>query len=161
MFLGREKELESLRLLLQKPTSSLVACRGRRRIGKSTLFREFARRNRTEFIVIEGPNSKGIHDVYEIEDHPFRKPIMITKASDRIGKPYVEVDVDRIVGIIECDIPDEARAFKDPDPITTQIGQNVADFLVQNMREGKIPPTFLNLQSGVGSGANAVLGPRA
>ena len=54
MFLGREKELESLRLLLQKPTSSLVACRGRRRIGKSTLFKEFARRNKTEFIVIEG-----------------------------------------------------------------------------------------------------------
>ena len=54
MFLGREKELESLRFLLQKPTSSLVACRGRRRIGKSTLFKEFARRNRTELILIEG-----------------------------------------------------------------------------------------------------------
>ena len=54
MFIGREKELESLRLLLQKPTSSLVACRGRRRIGKSTLFAEFARRNKTRFIVIEG-----------------------------------------------------------------------------------------------------------
>ena len=54
MFLGRENELASLRLLLDKPTASLVACRGRRRIGKSTLFKEFARRNRTELIVIEG-----------------------------------------------------------------------------------------------------------
>ena len=54
MFLGREQELESLELLLRKPTASLVACRGRRRIGKSTLFKEFARRNKTEFIVIEG-----------------------------------------------------------------------------------------------------------
>ena len=100
----------------------------------------------------------GLHDVYEIETHPHRTPIMITKPSDRIGKPYIEVDADRIVGVVECDIPDEARAFKDPDPITTQIGQNVADFLVANMRNGKIPATFLNLQSGVGSGANAVLG---
>ncbi len=100
----------------------------------------------------------GIHDVYEIEDHPNRTPIMITKASDRIGKPYVEVDADRIIGVVECDIPDEARSFKDPDPITTQIGQNVADFLLANMKQGLIPPTFLNLQSGVGSGANAVLG---
>ena len=100
----------------------------------------------------------GIHDVYEIEDHPNRTPIMITKASDRIGKPYVEVDADRIIGIVECDTPDEARSFKDPDPITTQIGQNVADFLLANMKQGLIPPTFLNLQSGVGSGANAVLG---
>lgn len=117
----------------------------------------------TEGIIIElnafhCPKSKGIHDVYEIEDHPYRKPIMITKASDRIGKPYVEVDADRIVGVVECDVPDEARAFKDPDPITTQIGQNVADFLLANMRQGLIPQSFLNLQSGVGSGANAVLG---
>ena len=100
----------------------------------------------------------GIHDVYEIEDHPNRTPIMITKASDRIGKPYVEVDAYRIIGVVECDTPDEARSFKDPDPITTQIGQNVADFLLANMKQGLIPPTFLNLQSGVGSGANAVLG---
>ena len=54
MFLGREKELSSLRLLLEKPTASLVACRGRRRIGKSTLFREFARREKLGFISIEG-----------------------------------------------------------------------------------------------------------
>ena len=47
MFIGREKELQSLGLLLQKPTASLVACRGRRRIGKSTLFKEFARGGRT------------------------------------------------------------------------------------------------------------------
>ena len=100
----------------------------------------------------------GIIDVYEIEDHPYRTPIMIMKASDRIGKPYVEVDADRIKGIIECNIPDEARAFKAPDAITTQIGNNVADFLLANLKSGKIPPTFLNLQSGVGSGANAVLG---
>mgnify|MGYP004442362695 FL=1 len=104
------------------------------------------------------PKSMGLHDVYEIETHPYRTPIMITKASDRIGKPYVEVDRNRIVGVIECDVPDEARAFKDADPITTQIGQNVADFLVHNLRTGQIPKSFLNLQSGVGSGANAVLG---
>ena len=54
MFLGREKELASLKLLLDKPTASLVACRGRRRIGKSTLFSEFARRERLGFISIEG-----------------------------------------------------------------------------------------------------------
>ncbi|MCD8301673.1 MAG: acetyl-CoA hydrolase [Prevotellaceae bacterium] len=117
----------------------------------------------TEGIIIElnsfhSVASKGIHDVYEVEDHPFRTPIMITKVSDRIGKPYIEVDASRIVGVIECNVPDEARAFKDADPITTHIGQNVADFLLDNLRKGLIPKTFLNLQSGVGSGANAVLG---
>ena len=111
-----------------------------------------------ELNAFHSPKSRGMHDVYEIEDHPFRTPIMISKASDRIGKPYIEVDADRIVGVIECDVADEARGFKDADPITTQIGQNVADFLLSNLRSGLIPKTFLNLQSGVGSGANAVLG---
>lgn len=54
MFVGREKELESLRSLLSKRTGSLVACRGRRRIGKSTLIEEFARRNGCRFIEIDG-----------------------------------------------------------------------------------------------------------
>ena len=111
-----------------------------------------------ELNAFHSKESMGIHDVYEIENHPNRTPIMITKASDRIGKPYIEVDTNRIVGVIECNIPDEARAFKDADPITTQIGQNVADFLLYNLRQGLIPKSFLNLQSGVGSGANAVLG---
>ena len=117
----------------------------------------------TEGIIIElnafhERSGMGMHDVYEIEDHPFRKPVMICHPGDRIGKPYIEVDASRIIGVVEGNVPDEARSFKDPDPITTQIGQNVADFLVANMKCGKIPPTFLNLQSGVGSGANAVLG---
>ena len=54
MFVGREIELESLRLLLDKCTPSLVACRGRRRIGKSTLIEEFARRNRCRLVEIDG-----------------------------------------------------------------------------------------------------------
>lgn len=111
-----------------------------------------------ELNAFHSKNCMGIHDVYEIEDHPYRKPIMIMKANDRIGKPYIEVEANRIMGVVECNIPDEARAFKEADAITTQIGQNVADFLLANLRSGKIPPSFLNLQSGVGSGANAVLG---
>ena len=54
LFVGRENELESLRLLLDKRTASLVACRGRRRIGKSTLIEEFARRNGCRFVSIDG-----------------------------------------------------------------------------------------------------------
>lgn len=53
-FFGRDEELASLRLLLKKKSSSIVACRGRRRIGKSTLIREFARRNDLKLINIDG-----------------------------------------------------------------------------------------------------------
>ncbi|MBQ2632318.1 MAG: AAA family ATPase [Kiritimatiellae bacterium] len=43
-----------MKALWRKPVASLVTCRGRRRIGKSTLIEEFARRNRVRFIKLEG-----------------------------------------------------------------------------------------------------------
>ena len=97
------------------------------------------------------------HDVYELQDPPYRQAIPITKVDDRIGTPYVEIDAKKIVGVVECNIPDEARSFKDLDPITTQIGNNVAEFLAADMKRGIIPSTFLPLQSGVGTTANAIL----
>lgn len=104
------------------------------------------------------PNSIGLHDVYEPLDPPSRQVIPICRPSDRIGQPYVQVDPKKVLGIVECDIPDEARSFTAPDPVTDRIGQNVADFLAADMRRGIIPPSFLPLQSGVGNIANAVLG---
>mgnify|MGYP001327128739 CR=1 FL=1 len=100
----------------------------------------------------------GMHDVYELLDPPHRQAIPIFKPSDRIGKPYIEVDPKKIVGIVETNWPDEARGFSAADPITDQIGQNVADFLVNDIKRGIIPASFLPLQSGVGNIANAVLG---
>ena len=104
------------------------------------------------------PEAKHLHDVYEPLDPRLRQPIPIVKVSDRIGTPYLEIDAKKIVGVVECNLPDEARAFKDSDPITDQIGHNVAQFLVNDMKRGIIPSTFLPLQSGVGSTANAILG---
>ena len=54
MFVGRKDILSDLETLWRKRTSSIVACRGRRRIGKSTLVREFARRTADAYIEIEG-----------------------------------------------------------------------------------------------------------
>lgn len=111
-----------------------------------------------ELNTFHNPNSKFIHDVYEPLDPPYRQPIPITHVGDRIGKSYVEIDPKKIVGVVECNIPDEARAFKDSDPVTDKIGHLTAEFLVNDMKRGIIPSSFLPLQSGVGSTANAILG---
>ena len=64
MFVGRKEQLEALSQLWGKRTSSLVTCRGRRRIGKSTLVEEFARRTADHFINIVGlPPRKGMTDL--------------------------------------------------------------------------------------------------
>ncbi len=58
MFYGREDLMDALTGLFRKRTSSLVTCRGRRRIGKSTLVENFARRAEARFIKLEGLKPK-------------------------------------------------------------------------------------------------------
>ena len=57
-FFGRESEINDLMALWGKRSGSLVTCRGRRRIGKSTLIEVFANRSKARFIRIEGVRPK-------------------------------------------------------------------------------------------------------
>jgi len=100
----------------------------------------------------------GIHDIYEPADPPLRREIPIYKPSDRIGIPYVQVDPKKIVCVVDTDLPNEIGAFTPLDKVTEQIGANVANFLSQEMKAGRIPAGFLPVQSGVGNVANAVIG---
>ena len=54
MFFGRQDLIDQLSALFRKRVASLVTCRGRRRIGKSTLVEKFAEKERCRFIKIEG-----------------------------------------------------------------------------------------------------------
>ena len=80
----------------------------------------------------------GLHDVYEPLDPPYRREIPLFKPSDRIGLPYVQVDPKKIIGVVEVNTPDQARSFTAPDPITDQIGQNVADFLAAVVKDAVV-----------------------
>ena len=99
----------------------------------------------------------GIHDIYESANPPFTKEIPIYSVSDRIGTPYIQVDPQKIVGIVETNLPNETGDFVPADALTDKIGENVADFLSSEMKNGRIPASFLPVQSGVGNIANAVL----
>ena len=54
MFFGREEIIDQLAALCRKRVASLVTCRGRRRIGKSTLVEKFAEREGCRLLKIEG-----------------------------------------------------------------------------------------------------------
>ena len=53
-FYGRQEQIADLERLWGKRTSSFVTCRGRRRIGKSTLIEHFAKVSGARLIMIEG-----------------------------------------------------------------------------------------------------------
>ena len=99
----------------------------------------------------------GFHDIYLPLDPPHRREIPVYTPSDRIGTPVVKIDPAKIVGVVDSDSYDGIHGFTAPDDVTLQIGANVCGFLLGEYRAGRIPRSFLPLQSGVGNVANAVL----
>ena len=99
----------------------------------------------------------GMHDIYLPLDPPNRREIPVYKPSDRIGEPTVKLDVNKIAGIVHSKAYDGIKGFTELDDVTLQIGANVCGFLIGEVRAGRIPKSFLPIQSGVGNVANAVL----
>lgn len=99
----------------------------------------------------------GIHDIYQPEDPPNRKPIPLVNPVDRIGKPYIEVEPDKIKAIVITDQEDDPIGFAPVDENSSKIARNLIGFFEKEVEEGRLPHNLLPLQSGVGSVANAVL----
>lgn len=99
---------------------------------------------------------RGMHDIPEPLDPPHRRELPIYEVRERIGKNHIKIDPSKII-VVETNVPNEGGAFSPVDEVTAKIGQNVANFFVKEMQEGRMPKTFLPVQSGVGNIANAVL----
>jgi succinate CoA transferase len=100
----------------------------------------------------------GLHDIYEPLDPPYRREIPVYTVKDRAGSPLLKIDPSKVVGIVETNAPDQVGGFAPVDPTTAKIGENVAEFLAFQIKNGTLPKEFLPIQSGVGNIANAVLG---
>ncbi|MBQ0115598.1 MAG: succinate CoA transferase [Bacteroidales bacterium] len=100
----------------------------------------------------------GLHDIYVPLDPPCRREIPIYKPSDRAGKPTAHVDPKKVVGVVKTSMPlGMPGGFTPLDDTTRKIGEHVCEFLLNEMKVGRIPKEFLPIQSGVGNIANAVL----
>ncbi len=77
---------------------------------------------------------------------PRRNSVSIFHAMDRVGTRYVQIDPKKIVAVVETNLPDAGKLL-----------DNVVTFLLREMAQGRIPPEFLPLQSGVGNINNAVM----
>lgn len=118
--------------------------------------------NKAERIIVEINTSqplelKGIHDIFTLENPPNRKPIPIAHSSDRIGTEYIEVDKEKILGIVITDIKDNTRPLAPVNNNYKKMGEYLMEFLDFEIKKGRIPKELLPLQSGVGSISNGVL----
>lgn len=125
--------------------------------GNSATFCRLADRIILELNSYHKPEMRRLHDTYSIDDPPFRQPIPLVRADERLGTCTVHVDPDKIVGVVLTHEPDHAPRFKPVTPETAKIGDNVVHFLEAEYAAGRLPGGLPPLQSGVGNIANAVL----
>lgn len=122
MFIGRERDLGDLSALWGRSTGVLVTCRGRRRIGKSTLIEEFAAREADTFISIDGvAPRKGITDADQ-RRHFCEKIATYSQASVRYAENWLEAFEQ-----LDAIIPDAGRTVVLLDEISWMAGY-FADF---------------------------------
>lgn len=126
-------------------------------VGISPTICQYADRLLIELNSYHPKRLRGMHDLLVVADPPYRREIPIYKASDRAGAEVIKVDPQKIAGVVLTNHPDEVGGFAGSDEVTNRIGMNVADFLSNELKKGRIPASFLPLQSGVGNIANAVL----
>ena len=125
-------------------------------MGNSATFVKMASQVIIEINVTQPVELEGIHDSYIPLDPPARQPVTITRATDRVGTPYIPCELSKVAAIVPCDIPDKTSTLKDVDENAEKMGYNLLTFLKNEVEEGRLPENLLPLQFGVGSVANMV-----
>lgn len=98
----------------------------------------------------------GTLDIFTPEGPPYRMPISIYRAGDRIGTPFIDMDPDWWVGILISEEEDSGAVFSAPDETAQRIATHILDFVLHGTQMGRLP-AGLPWQAGVSAVANAVL----
>jgi len=127
-------------------------------VGNNKTWLERARQVILEVNTWQNEALEGMHDIYNgTALPPHRIPIPLIRPDDRIGEPYLRCDPDKIVAIVETNAPDRNLPFAPPDAVAEAIAGHLLEFLRHEVAKGRLPPSLLPIQSGVGNIANAVL----
>ncbi|VEH80321.1 succinyl-CoA:coenzyme A transferase [Corynebacterium kutscheri] len=100
---------------------------------------------------------EGMADIYRINRLPNRQPIPIVEAGQRVGTPYIDIDLAKVVAVVETDAPDRNAPFKPIDDQSRQIAAHFLDFLEGEVSAGRLSYDGYVMQSGVGNVPNAVM----
>jgi acetyl-CoA hydrolase len=126
-------------------------------IGISPTILKHAKKVIIELNAAQSPRLPEMLDLAMLPPPPDRAPIPVMTSMQKIGLPYASVDPSKILGVVHTDTPDNLPSFAAPDDTSRRIAKHVADFLIAELRAGRIPKEFLPLQAGVGNVSNAVL----
>lgn len=126
-------------------------------VGNSASFAIFAKQVIVEINTALSPAFEGLHDIYIPTYRPTRTPVPLVDVRDRIGTKGIQIEPEKIVGIVFNDTLDSPSTVTPPDAETQGIANNLIAFLQQEVDEGRLPNNLAPLQAGIGTIANAVM----
>lgn len=98
---------------------------------------------------------KGLHDVYMPAANPYGKPIPLSYVNQKIGKPYIKLDPQKIEHIVISEELDELATKKETTITNKQIVNKLVNFLQSELRENYKGRPFV-FQTGFGNMADAI-----
>jgi succinyl-CoA:acetate CoA-transferase len=127
-------------------------------VGMNTAYLEKAERIILEVNEWQDERLEGMHDVFSVAGtHGERVPVPVLRTDDKVGSPYMKIDVSKVAAVVISQLPDRNAPFKKPEEDHKKIAQHILDFLDGEVKAGRLPNSLTPLQSGVGNIANAVL----
>ncbi|WFM69815.1 acetyl-CoA hydrolase/transferase family protein [Halomonas sp. CKK8] len=100
---------------------------------------------------------EGLHDIYIPQMRPTRPPIPVVAPDSRIGTPYIPIDPGKIAAIVVTHGKDSPSTLLPPDADTRRIADHLIEFFADEVSIGRLTPSLLPLQAGIGTMANAVM----
>lgn len=127
-------------------------------VGQTPAFVESADQLIVELNYSQPLELQTIHDVYRPASPPAREPIPLTEPDGRIGDPIIRFEPEKLVAVVETELPDSTYTFREPTEDDRNIARQLGRFLDSEMKRTAVFEDAIPLQFGVGSLGNALMG---
>ncbi|EEI25955.1 MULTISPECIES: acetyl-CoA hydrolase/transferase family protein [Corynebacterium] len=126
-------------------------------VGNSVEYLDSADRIIIEVNEWQSEELNGMADIWRMPMAPNRIAIPITDPGDRIGTTYIDIDIDKVVAVVETNHEDRNAPFKPLDETSKKIAGYFLDLLESEVKAGRLSYDKFIMQSGVGNVPNAVM----
>ncbi len=126
-------------------------------VGNSASFAILADKVIVEINQSQPQELEGLHDIYIPTRRPSREAIPVMSPDSRIGVPFIPVLPEKIAAVVVTQNSDSSSTIQPPDAETRAIAGHLAEFLMHEVKLGRLSQSLLPLQAGIGTIANAVL----
>ncbi|MCM2458500.1 acetyl-CoA hydrolase/transferase family protein [Rhizobium sp. CG4] len=126
-------------------------------VGNSASFAILADKIIVEINLSQSVILEGLHDIFIPARRPTRMPIPVVTPDSRVGLPYIPVPPEKIAAIVVTEKEDSFSTVLPPDDDTKAIASHLSDFLLNEVKQGRMGYELQPLQAGIGTIANAVM----